>query len=46
MFTVRQYLDKHFKLSGLGKAQDSLDKKMVAVVGFLVFFCGFLCLFF
>lgn len=24
MFTVRQYLDKHFKLNGLGKAQDTV----------------------
>lgn len=24
MFTVRQYLDKHFKLNGLGRAQDTV----------------------
>lgn len=24
MFTVKQYLDKHFKLNGLGKAQDTI----------------------
>lgn len=32
MFTVRQYLDKHFKLNGLGRAQDTEQKLVVVVV--------------
>lgn len=32
MFTVKQYLDKHFKLNGLGKAQDTIWTESVAVL--------------
>lgn len=37
MFTVKQYLDKHFKLNGLGKAQDTIWTETVVGVleGFL-----------
>lgn len=32
MFTVKQYLDKHFKLNGLGKAQDTIWTESVAAL--------------
>lgn len=34
MFTVKQYLDKHFKLNGLGKAQHTIwTETIVGVFG-------------
>lgn len=39
MFTVKQYLDKHFKLNGLGKAQDTIWTE-TAVGTFEGFFGG------
>lgn len=38
MFTVEQNLDKHFKLNGLGKAQDTIWTETVVV--FLRVFWG------
>lgn len=37
MFTVKQYLDKHFKLNGLGKAQDTIwtENAVGVLKGFL-----------
>lgn len=42
IFTVRQYLDKHFKLNGLGRAHDTVCAETLVVVVDLSFFFLFL----